>query len=101
MILYDAKAPTGAADMLPGGNGVPFDWRALAGVKGQRNFMLSGGLDPDNVAAAVATTRAPVVDVSSGVENTPGVKDDALIREFIAAARSATHAAPMNEPENV
>ncbi len=101
IILYDAKAPIGLANALPGGNGVPFDWRALAGVKGQRNFMLSGGLDPDNVAAAVAMTHAPIVDVSSGVESAPGVKDDALIRKFIAETKSANHAETMNESENV
>ena len=101
IILYDAKAPTGMANALPGGNGVPFDWRALASVKGQRNFMLSGGLDPDNVAAAVAMTHAPIVDVSSGVESAPGIKDDALIHRFIAETKATTRAETMNETENV
>lgn len=89
IILYDAKASEGAAGALPGGNGVPFDWRALTGVKGTHDFMLSGGLNPDNVAAAIALTGAAFVDVSSGVESAPGEKDNALIRRFVAAARSA------------
>jgi len=89
LILYDAKEPEDAGDALPGGNGVPFDWRALMGVKGRASFMLSGGLDPDNVADAIAATGACVVDVSSGVESAPGEKDVELIRRFIATAKSA------------
>ena len=100
LILFDAKAPSGMANALPGGNGVAFDWQALIGVKGQSNFMLSGGLNPDNVATAVATTHAPIVDVSSGVERAPGEKDDDLIRKFIAAAKSAATATTISEPEN-
>jgi len=88
-ILYDAKALEGVSDALPGGNGVPFDWRALMGVKERGRFMLSGGLTCDNVAAAIAATGAHAVDVSSGVESTPGEKDAGLIRRFIAAAKSA------------
>lgn len=87
VILYDAKAPDDAVDALPGGNGVPFDWMALRGVKGRGSFMLSGGLNPDNVASAIAATGATIVDVSSGVESAPGVKDTDLIRQFIAAAK--------------
>lgn len=89
VILYDAKAPDDAVDALPGGNGVPFDWKALRGVKGRGSFMLSGGLNPDNVASAIAATGATIVDVSSGVESAPGVKDTDLIRQFIAAAKPA------------
>lgn len=90
IILYDAKAPNDATDALPGGNGIPFNWQALKGVKGRESFMLSGGLNPDNVAAAIAATGAPVVDVSSGVERMPGEKDLDLIRKFISAAKSAS-----------
>lgn len=86
-LLLDAKAPVGAA--LPGGNGVPFDWRLLAGLDQQVRFMLSGGVDPANVAQAVQLVRPWGVDVSSGVENAPGVKDAGRIRAFVAAARSA------------
>ncbi|MBG1233940.1 phosphoribosylanthranilate isomerase [Aestuariivirga litoralis] len=84
LILFDAKAPE---DLLPGGNGLSFDWNLLKGKDGQ--FMLSGGLNPDNVPHAIALTKAPMVDVSSGVETTPGNKDMALIRSFIARAKSA------------
>jgi phosphoribosylanthranilate isomerase len=90
IILYDAKAPKEATDALPGGNGVPFNWQALKGVKGHESFMLSGGLNPDNIAAAIAATGAPMVDVSSGVEKMPGEKDLDLIRQFISAAKSAS-----------
>lgn len=90
IIAYDAKAPDSLADALPGGNGVAFDWRALQGVKGAGGFMLSGGLNPDNVASAIAATGAAIVDVSSGVESAPGEKDPDLIRQFIAAAKPAS-----------
>ena len=88
-ILFDAKTPQAARDALPGGNGVPFDWEAFAGVKKNGIFMLSGGLDPDNVHLAITTTHAPMVDVSSGVESAPGEKDADLIRSFITAAKAA------------
>lgn len=84
-LLFDAKPPAGAA--LPGGNGVAFDWTILAGLDLPIPFMLSGGLTPDTVADAIRITRAPGVDVSSGVESAPGVKDEALIAAFVAAAR--------------
>lgn len=84
-ILVDAKAPKGAD--LPGGNGLSFDWRLIAGREWSRPWMLAGGLTPENVAEAVRLTGAMQVDVSSGVESAPGVKDEALIRAFIAAAR--------------
>ena len=84
-LLLDAKAPPGAA--LPGGNGVAFDWDLLAGAALPSGTMLSGGLGPGNVAGALARTGLSAVDVSSGVEVVPGVKDPALIRAFVAAAR--------------
>lgn len=84
-ILVDAKAPKGA--VLPGGNGVPFDWSILAQKKyWQCPWMLAGGLTPENVADAIRRTGARQVDVASGVESAPGVKDPDLIRAFIAAA---------------
>lgn len=85
-LLVDAKPPRDA--VLPGGNGLSFDWRLLAGRKyWTRPWMLAGGLTPDNVAEAVRLTGARQLDVSSGVETAPGVKDRALIRAFVAAAR--------------
>ena len=83
-ILFDAKAAPEAS--LPGGNGVPFDWRALVGLKPP--FALSGGLTPDNVSEAISLTGASLVDVSSGVERAPGEKDPDLVRRFIRAAKS-------------
>jgi len=84
-ILFDAKATPGAE--LPGGNGVAFDWTMLTGARAP--FALSGGLDASNVAEAVRRTGATLVDVSSGVETEPGIKDETLITQFIQAARSA------------
>ncbi len=84
-ILVDAKPPKGA--LLPGGNGLAFDWTLLLGRVWRRPWMLAGGLTPDNVALAVRSTNARQVDVSSGVERAPGVKDAGLIRAFLAAAR--------------
>lgn len=89
MVLFDAKAPETLENALPGGNGLSFDWSLLSADGRPRRFMLSGGLNPDNVARAIAMTGAPIVDVSSGVESHPGVKDARLIRNFIEAARSA------------
>jgi len=85
LILFDARAP--ADSTRPGGNGAPFDWRTLLGVKDQVPFMLSGGLTPDNVAEAIRATGAAIVDVSSGVESSPGEKDPDLIRRFLRAAK--------------
>lgn len=85
-ILLDAKPPPGSG--LPGGNGVPFDWRVLSALDVSTPFMLSGGLTPHNVGDAVAVSRAPAVDVSSGVETAPGVKDPEKILAFVHAARS-------------
>jgi phosphoribosylanthranilate isomerase len=84
-LLIDAKPPKGA--VLPGGNGLPFDWRFAEDFSPRRPWILSGGLDPTNVAEAIASTRARGVDVSSGVERAPGVKDEARIEAFVAAAR--------------
>lgn len=86
-ILLDAKAPKDAS--RPGGLGTPFDWDLLKALDPGLGFMLSGGLTPDNVAAAIKVTRPFGVDVSSGVERAPGVKDAALVRAFITNARSA------------
>ena len=88
LILYDAKAPETLGNALPGGNGHAFDWGLLEGGK-RPAFMLAGGLTPENVAEAIRVTGAPVVDVSSGVESAPGVKDIGLIRKFIEAAKAA------------
>lgn len=86
-ILFDARAPRDST--RPGGNGAPFDWRALLGIKDQIAFMLSGGLTPDNVVEAIRITGASIVDVSSGVERRPGEKDPALIGRFLQAAKGA------------
>lgn len=87
MILFDAKAPKGA--LLPGGNGIAFDWHTLDDVKDKVPYILAGGLTPATVADAVRRTGATRVDVSSGVESHPGEKSEELIRAFIANARSA------------
>ena len=84
MLLVDAKAPKDAA--LPGGNGLTFDWRLLAGRKWTLPWMLAGGLTPQNVHEAVRLTGATQVDVSSGVESAPGVKDPARVKAFVNAA---------------
>lgn len=83
-ILVDAKAPKGS--VLPGGNGLSFDWRLVAQRRWLKPWMLAGGLTPDNVAEAVRLTGARQVDVSSGVESAPGVKDAAKIAAFVRAA---------------
>jgi len=84
-LLVDAKPPKGAA--LPGGNGLAFDWRLIANRRWFAPMMLAGGLTPDNVAEAVRLTGAQQVDVSSGVESAPGVKDAELIASFVKAAQ--------------
>ena len=86
LILYDAKAPETLGSSLPGGNGQAFDWSHLGG-KRLPVFMLAGGLTIGNVARAIEVTGAPIVDVSSGVESAPGVKDIQLIRKFIEVAK--------------
>ena len=83
-LLIDAKPPKGT--VLPGGNGLTFDWRLVAQRRWLRPWMLAGGLTPDNVAEAVRLTGARQVDVSSGVEFAPGVKDAARIAAFVTAA---------------
>ena len=85
-ILFDARAPKGAT--RPGGLGAVFDWHVLQKLDLQLPFMVSGGLTADNVAEAVRVTSAGGVDVSSGVESAPGVKDPEMIRYFIRAARA-------------
>jgi phosphoribosylanthranilate isomerase len=85
--LFDAKPPR-RADALPGGNAVSFDWSLLAGRTFPRPWLMSGGLEPGNVATAIRVSGAPAVDVSSGVESAPGRKDPARISAFIAAARA-------------
>ena len=86
-LIFDARPPKEAT--RPGGLGTPFDWTLLAGVNPGVPFMLSGGLDAGNVAEALRITRAPGVDVSSGVERAPGEKDPDKIREFVRVARAA------------
>ena len=87
-LIFDARAPRDAT--RPGGLGRPFDWRLLKNLDPRVPFMLSGGLNRDNVAEAIAITGARGVDVSSGVERAPGEKDPGLIRGFIQAARAHT-----------
>jgi len=89
-LLLDAKAPK--TSELPGGRGVSFDWSLLQSLDPDLVFMLSGGLTPDNVAAAIKAVRPMGIDVSSGVESAPGVKDAAKIRAFIDNARAAAAA---------
>lgn len=84
-IMIDAKAPKGA--VLPGGNGLPFDWRLVAQRRWLRPWMLAGGLTSDNVAEAIRLTNARQVDVSSGVESAPGAKDAGRIAAFVAASQ--------------
>jgi phosphoribosylanthranilate isomerase len=86
-LLIDAKPPKDA--VLPGGNGLAFDWRLAGGFSPRTPWLLSGGLDPGNVAEAIALTGARGVDVSTGVESAPGVKDEGKIASFVAAAREA------------
>ncbi len=85
-LLIDARPPKGAA--LPGGNGLAFDWRLVARKYWPCPWMLAGGLTPENVAAAIRLTGARQVDVSSGVESAPGVKEPALIAAFCQAVRA-------------
>lgn len=89
MILFDAKAPSNAALALPGGNGDRFDWRMLEVHDHNQPWMLSAGLNPGNVAAAIVATGATAVDVSSGVERSRGEKDVSLIAAFLTAAKNA------------
>jgi len=86
MLLFDAKAPVESS--IPGGNGITFDWTLLAGFQSPLPWLLSGGLTPENVAEAIKQSGAKMVDVSSGVEQKPGVKDAGKINAFIEAARA-------------
>jgi phosphoribosylanthranilate isomerase len=86
MILFDAPVLPNAT--RPGGHGVAFDWRMLKDAKLNRPWFLAGGLNPENVARAIAVSGAAMVDVSSGVESAPGVKSEKLIGDFVAAARA-------------
>ncbi len=86
-LLIDAKPPRDAT--RPGGNGAPFDWRLARGFAPKVPWLLSGGLDPSNVGEAIALSGARGVDVSSGIESAPGVKDIEKIKAFVAAARAA------------
>lgn len=85
--MFDAKPPKGS--QLPGGNGVAFDWRLLAGLDAGLDYMLSGGLNAANVGDALRLANPPAIDISSGVESAPGVKDPALIEQFFRAVRAA------------
>jgi phosphoribosylanthranilate isomerase len=87
MLLFDAKPPR-RPDALPGGNGLAFDWELIAGRSWRRPWMLSGGLSAELLPEAVRISGATMVDVSSGVESRPGVKDLGKIRAFLAAARA-------------
>ncbi|HEV2081287.1 MAG TPA: phosphoribosylanthranilate isomerase [Brevundimonas sp.] len=86
-LMFDAKPPPGAD--LPGGVGHAFDWSILSGRTFDRPWFLAGGLDPDNVTQAIRVTGAPLVDVSSGVESAPGVKEPARIAAFLRAVAEA------------
>lgn len=85
--LFDAKPPKGSE--LPGGNGVSFDWRLLAGLDPSIDYMLSGGLNAANIGDALRLANPPGIDISSGVESAPGVKDTALIEDFFKSVRIA------------
>lgn len=85
--LFDAKPPKGSE--LPGGNGVTFDWRILAGLDAGVDYMLSGGLNAANISDALRLANPPAIDISSGVESAPGVKDPALVEQFFRAVRAA------------
>ena len=85
--LFDAKPPKGS--QLPGGNGVAFDWKLLAALDADVDYMLSGGLNAANIGDALRQANPPGIDISSGVESAPGVKDPALIEQFFRAVRAA------------
>ena len=85
-MMFDAKPPKDAA--LPGGLGLSFDWTIMQDYSGAKPWLLAGGLSSETVAAAVKESGAPMLDISSGVESAPGVKDNALISGFLRAAKS-------------
>lgn len=92
MLLFDAKPPPGAA--RPGGHGARYDWASLAAYEGETPYLVAGGLDPKNVAKAIGSQKKQTfffgVDVSSGVETAPGVKDEAAIKAFVVAAKPSS-----------
>ncbi|MGO4623361.1 phosphoribosylanthranilate isomerase [Ensifer sp. 2YAB10] len=90
--LFDAKPPAGSD--LPGGNGVSFDWKLLDALDGSVDYMLSGGLNAENIGEAMVQTRARAIDISSGVESAPGVKDLKLMESFFNAVRQAEAGMP-------
>lgn len=90
--LFDARPPKGSD--LPGGNGVAFDWRLLAALDPGLDYMLSGGLNAGNIGDALRQARPPGIDISSGVESAPGVKDPALIAKFFEAVETARAGLP-------
>lgn len=92
LLLFDAKPPRDAA--WPGGHGLPFDWTVLAGIAPGRPWALAGGLSAANLARAVELLHPPIVDVSSGVEQRPGIKDPVKLRAFMGEARRLGAAAP-------
>ena len=87
LVLFDAKAPATLENALPGGNGISFDWSLMGAETKRPQFMLSGGLHKDNLREAIRITKAPIIDVSSAVESSPGVKDINLIKAFMDAAK--------------
>jgi phosphoribosylanthranilate isomerase len=86
-LMFDAKPPAGS--QLPGGNGVSFDWRLLVGLDADVDYMLSGGLNAANIGEALRLANPSGIDISSGVESAPGVKEPALIEAFFRAVRTA------------
>lgn len=88
LILFDAAPSPAAEGALPGGNGLRFDWKILSNLAPRFDFALAGGLDAENVAEAIRLTGAAIVDVSSGVESGPGIKDPDRIAQFLHAAKS-------------
>jgi phosphoribosylanthranilate isomerase len=86
-LMFDAKPPKSMANALPGGNALSFDWTLLSGRRFQRPWLLAGGLTPDNLVEAVRISGAPMVDVSSGVEDRPGEKNVSKIKAFLDASR--------------
>jgi phosphoribosylanthranilate isomerase len=95
MLLFDAKAPANAS--RPGGHGASFDWQLLRGRAFARPWLLAGGITAENVGRAIRASEAPGVDVSSGVETSPGIKSADMIQDFVAAVRTAEFA---KEPQS-
>lgn len=86
-LMFDAKPPKSMVGALPGGNALSFDWTLLSGRSFAKPWLLAGGLNPDNLAEAVRLTGAPMVDVSSGVEDRPGEKNLSKIKAFLEAVK--------------